>query len=100
VTEKYHYDESEDRLYVRHEEDLEPVVDNIKQVKQQWDGRGDTSLGYFVGTIPAVVWKEYCKVNGVSYHEFLNNNEHIHRIMNNPDYSKFRVFEGKIGNGN
>ena len=96
MKETYGYDELEDRLYVKQEEDVAPQLQAIKDVKQHWDGRGNTSMGYFVGTIPQGVILQYCQKVGVTYQEFMSNNEHIHRIMNNPDYKNFRVFEGKI----
>ena len=95
----YHYDAAENKDVIGRVQDCEPVVLEAKQHRDRTDGRGDTSLGYFVGTIPGVIIEQYMKQAGITYHEFMIDRTHIHRIMNDPDYSKFRVFEGNIGKG-
>lgn len=92
----YHYDAKENRDIIRRVQDCEPIVDEVKLIKETSDGRGDTSLGYHVGRIPAVIVEQYMKFAGITFHEFVINKDHIHRIMNNPDYKQFRIFEGKI----
>jgi len=93
----YHYDAQSNKDVFERVQDCEPIVKRVAEIKQQIDGRGDSSLGYFVGTIPAIIIEKYMKEVGVTYHEFMADRTHIHRIMNNPDYAKFRVWEGKLG---
>lgn len=92
----HHFDEKNNRDIIERVQDCEPVVQEVEEIKQLSDGRGDTSLGYFVGRIPGIIIEQYMKQAGITYHEFIVDKTHIHRIMNNPDYKKFRVFEGKI----
>lgn len=91
----YHRVEGGRDVYLR-EQDCEPIVNEVKRIKEVSDGRGDTSLGYFVGKIPGEIVEKYLQEKGVSYHDFIVNPEHVKRIMNNPDYKKFRIFEGKM----
>lgn len=95
----YHYDAQENKDIIERVQDCEPVIEEAALLRQQTDGRGDSSLGYFVGTIPGIIIEQYEKQVGITHHEFMIDRTHIHRIMNNPDYKKFRVFEGKIGKG-
>ena len=92
----YHYDALENRDVIERVQDCEPVVAEVAELKHRTDGRGDTSLGYHVGRIPGIVIEQYLKEAGITFHEFCIDNTHIHRIINNPDYKRFRVFEGKI----
>ena len=92
----YHYDAVENRDVIERVQDCEPVVQEIEEIKQLTDGRGDTSLGYHVGRIPGIVIEQYIKQVGITFHDFCVDTTHIHRIMNNPNYKKFRIFEGKI----
>ena len=95
----HYYDALENKDIFERVQDCEPVIKEIKEKKQFTDGRGDTSLGYHVGRIPGIIVEQYIKQAGITFHDFCTDTAHIHRIMNNPDYKKFRVFEGKIGKG-
>ena len=95
----YKYDAASNRDTIQRVQDCEPIIQEIKDKKQFSDGRGDTSLGYHVGRIPAIVVEQYLKHAGITFNEFCTDTAHIHRIMNNPDYKQFRIFEGKIGKG-
>ena len=95
----YHYDAQNNKDVFERVQDCEPIVKRAAEIKQQIDGRSDSSLGYFVGTIPGIIIEQYEKQAGITHHEFMTDRTHIHRIMNNPDYKKFRIFEGKIGKG-
>lgn len=99
ITTTYHFDEKENKDIIHRTQDFEPVILEAKRHREISDGRGKTSLGYHVGTIPALIVEQYMKFAGITYHEFMIDRTHIHRIMNNPDYKKFRVFEGRIGKG-
>lgn len=89
------YDEAEDKLIVKHEIYTAPIVDEIHAIKRDWDGRGDSSLGYFVGHIPHWVLQDYMNRTGVKYDEILNTDEHVKRILNDPEFKDLRVWEGK-----
>jgi len=96
ISTEYSHDWKTDTLHVKREQDCEPIVDEVARLKQVTDGRGDTSLGYFVGRIPAIIVEKYLTEMGVTYREFMQEDVHIKRIMNDPAYKKFRIFEGKM----
>lgn len=95
----YHYDALENKDVIERVQDCEPIVKEVEILKAQTDGRSNTSLGHFVGTIPGVIIEAYEKQMGITHHEFMIDRTHIHRIMDNPDFKKFRVWEGKLGKG-
>lgn len=92
----YHYDALENKDVIAVTQDCEPIVDEVKLLKQRTDGRGDTSLGYHVGRIPAAIINQYLKFAGVTFEEFCADNTHVMRIINNPELKRFRIFEGKV----
>ena len=96
MAKSYHYDDLHDRLTVHEVVDVEPVIEHVKAMREATDGRGNGALGYYVGTIPVIIIRQYLKEIGVTYAEFLRDPVHIENIMNNPDYSKFRVWQGRI----
>lgn len=91
----FKHDSSEDKDIIYREQDCEPIVKEVKAIKEVSDGRGKTSLGYFVGRLPAIIVEQYCNENNVSFQDFINDDTHVKRILNNPDFKKFRVWEGK-----
>lgn len=95
IKETYHYDDLTDTLTIASEQDCEPIIKEIERIKQVTDGRGNTSLGYFVGRIPDEIVKGYMREQGVSFEEFIKDETHVKRILNNPDFKKFRIFEGR-----
>ena len=94
MKERYVYDEIEDKLHVERTQDVEPVLEQVKIEKENI--REIPGLGYKVGTIPAIIVQQYCNEVGITYREFCIDQTHIKRIMNDPDYRKFRVWEGNF----
>ena len=94
IVERYHYDESGDKLIIERTQDVSPVLQQIKLERETI--KEVPGLGFKVGTIPGIIIEQYMKEHGVSYRDFIADDTHIHRIMNNPDYSRFRVWEGRI----
>jgi len=93
---RYHYDATHNKDIIERQQDCAPILKEIGDLKQVTDGRGDTSLGYHVGRIPAVIVEQYCAEMGITFHDFCTDTSHVHRILNNPDFKRFRVFEGRI----
>ncbi len=91
---KYH--SKDDALVIERVQDVAPVLESIKQHKELQTGKPVDGLGYYAGEIPAIVVEQYMKEVGITYNEFICNNVHITRIMNDPDYKRFRVWEGRV----
>lgn len=85
---------NENLLIVENKQDCEPIAEICARLRKE--GKTGTSEMYLVGTIPDVIVEKYCIEHGISNHEFCIDRTHIKRIMNNPDYAKFRVWEGQI----
>jgi len=92
----YHYDAQENKDIIERVQDVEPIIQEIEDIKEISDGRGNTSLGYFAGRIPGNIVEAYMNEFGVTFQDMIIDKTHIHRILNNPDFKKFRVFEGKV----
>ncbi len=76
--------------------DVEPIMDDVKAIKQVTDGRSKSGELYHVGRLPAIIVEAYCVKQKVSFSEFCSNPEHVRRILNDPDYKAFRIFEGQF----
>ena len=96
ISTHYHHNELTDSLTIERKQDASPIIQEVDEFKRVTDGRGDGVKGYFAGRIPAIIIEQYLKEVGVNFQEFIRDDTHIKRIMNNPDYKRFRVFEGRI----
>jgi hypothetical protein len=86
----------DDKLIFASTQDIEPLLNDIKAIKDITNGKSDSGDMYHVGTIPAIIVEKYCNEVGISFHDFIIDNTHIKRIVNDPDFARFRVWEGKL----
>ncbi len=90
------YHTQDDNLIIERVQDFGAVLKSVKQHKEVMSSKPVDGLGYYVGEIPGLVIEQYMKAHGVSYAEFINNDEHVNRIVKDPNYKDFRVWEGRI----
>lgn len=83
-------------LVVSRSADVEPIIDHCAALRQDSDGKSKSGELYHVGDIPYIVVEQYCNENGVTFTEFCRDDTHIKRILMNPDFSKFRVWQGRF----
>jgi hypothetical protein len=46
--------------------------------------------------IPLVFVEAYCNQNNILFSEFMENKEHIKRLVNDPALAHFRIWKGKL----
>lgn len=86
----------EGSLVIERFADVEPIIDHVQKLRQEGSGKSSSGEMYHVGDLPLIIAEKYCNEVGITFEEFMCNPEHITRIMNNPDYSRFRVWEGRV----
>ncbi|MCG7904402.1 MAG: hypothetical protein JAY60_18495 [Candidatus Thiodiazotropha weberae] len=82
------------RVYTRHVQDVEPLKQHVKQLRESH--KESPTMGVHVGKIPKVAIIEYMSRTGVSYHEFLNDDIHVKRILMDSDYKDLRIWMGRF----
>jgi hypothetical protein len=90
----FHYDEMEDRVTINRSEDVEPLLNRL--ASQRAEGYTGSADMKFVGTIPNIIVEKYLNEKGVSMQDFINDDIHIMRIMNDPEYKHLRVWQGRM----
>lgn len=90
----YHVDD-DDKLVIERKADAQPILDEIKQIKQVTDGKSKSGELYHVARIPAIVVEMYCNTVGITFREFLIDDTHITRLLNDSDYAHLRIWEGR-----
>lgn len=75
-------------------QDCEPFLEYAKAMHNEGH-HGSSDLRY-AAHIPDVIIEKYCNDNNLTFHEFINNRDHIKRICNDPSLSGFRIWKGRL----
>lgn len=75
-------------------QDCVPIAEEMKALHNA--GEFGSSDMKYCGRIPDVFVEKYCNDNGITYTEFLQNREHVRRLINDPALSHFRVWPGRV----
>lgn len=81
-------------LVVAQQQDVEPILEFCKA--QHNAGFHGSSEMRHVAEIPAIVVESYCQKAGITLHDFMSDQTHIRRILENPDNSLFRIWKGRL----
>lgn len=88
--------DSEGRLIVQRSHDVEPLLDHLAELRATTNGKSKSGELYHVGDLDPVVVEDYIKQAGITFQDFITDDAHIKRILMNPDFSKFRVWQGRF----
>ena len=87
--------EGADHTYqVLRTQDVEPILDYTKGMNAIGAGNGKELK--HAAELPSIVVENYMNVNGVSFHEILNNPIHVQRMCNDPALAAWRIWRGRI----
>lgn len=75
-------------------QDCTPIAERAKALHNE--GYHGSSEMKHAASIPMVIIEKYMNEQKISFEEFMGNQEHIRRVVNNPDNSVFRIWPGKI----
>lgn len=90
----YATDELTGDITIERRFDIAPVLEDINNLKSISDGKGQNF--WHIGKVPLGVIEKYCAEKGITYGEFLKNKDIARQFLTDPDYSKFRIYEGNI----
>ncbi len=92
VATKFHYDEQADRLYVERIQDVEPILNRNKALRNEasTNWQGDF---HHVASIPLVIIEKVKNETGV---DLLKDKAAMKRFLNDPDNKFLRTKPGRI----
>lgn len=96
VGKAYDFYHTDDIGNVVHEirQDVEPHLDHCAALRSI--GAVGSSEMRFAAHFPDAIVRNYCNQKGIDLVEFNRDRVHIRNMLQDPDLSKFRVWEGKI----
>lgn len=85
-----------EKLAIERIADVQPVLDEVAEIKKHTNGMSATREIAHVGRIPGIIIEQYCNEHGIDFYTFMNEDVHIHRILTDANYSRFRIWEGRL----
>jgi hypothetical protein len=74
----------------------QPILDDAARIRGITDGKSKSGEFYHVARLDPIVLEGYCIEKGITWHEFMTDDVHITRILNDPDYARFRIWGGRV----
>lgn len=75
-------------------QDCTAIVEETTRKRNE--GEHGTSEMRHAASFPEVLVEKYCNTNGIEFSEFMQNQVHVKRMLQDPALSYFRVWEGRV----
>lgn len=75
-------------------QDVEPILEEAKA--RQSAGLVGTADYWHMASLPAVLVEKYCNVHGITFAEFMANDDHVRAMVNDPALAHFRIHAGRM----
>ena len=83
-----------DDLVVTSSQQCTPIAEFAKAMHNEgFHGSGEMK---FAANIPDIFIEKYCQDNGITFGEWMSNQDHIRRMLNDPALAHFRIWKGKV----
>lgn len=93
--ETFHYD-SDGTVHIAKKKDVSKIIEANKIQMNNQPTRFTHETMNHVARIDVTAIEIWCKARGVSYGEFMANNDHLKSFLNDPDNAAWRTRKGKI----
>ena len=81
-------------MTVERTQDCNPFLDFAAEMRKA--GNVGSSEMRYAMSIPNVIVEHYCNKRGILFSEFMQNPVHVKNLVNDPDFKKLRIWEGRI----
>jgi hypothetical protein len=92
VSTRFHFEDG--KMVTQRTQDCTPIAERAKALHNE--GIHGSSDMKHAASIPMVIVESYCNLHNIEFSEFMQNKEHIKRLCNDPNFSHFRVWPGRL----
>lgn len=85
---------SDNGLTIQRVQDVEPILDGTHA--RRIAGMTGSSEMRHAASLPMVVVEAYCNDKGITFQEFMADQQHVKCMLNTPELRAFRVWEGRV----
>lgn len=90
----FYHSDSDGNVIHEIKQDVEPHLDHCAEMRS--NGMFGSSEMRLAASYPDAVIRTYCNNKGIDLEEFNRDRVHIRNMLQDPDLSKFRIWQGKI----
>jgi hypothetical protein len=73
----------------------DPYIENAARLRADGGGKKDKDI-WHAAHFPEVVVEKYCNTAGITFAEFIQNREHVRRMIQDPALAAFRIVGGRL----
>ena len=92
ISTRFHFEDG--KMVTQRTQDCTAIAEHAKSLHNE--GHHGSSEFRHAASIPAVIVESYCNLHGIDFSEFIQNKEHVKRLCNDPAFSHFRIWPGKL----
>jgi hypothetical protein len=81
-------------MTVNRMQDVEPHMEHAARLRSA--GMVGSPEMRHAAILPNALVEAYLNDHGITLHEFVVNPEHLRRMLNSPEFSNFRIWQGKV----
>ncbi|GJH31441.1 hypothetical protein CBA19CS91_01810 [Paraburkholderia hospita] len=90
---RFHYAPETDTTAIERIQDCTPIAEHAKALHNA--GIHGSSEVRHAAQIPFVLIERYCNDRGITFEEWMQNEEHIAAMLNDPALADFRIWKGR-----
>jgi len=91
---RFHYAPSTDTMAIERVQDCTPIADLTKELHNA--GIHGSSEWKHAAKVPNVIIERYCDLKGITFEEWMGNEEHMRAVLNDSALADFRIWPGKV----
>ena len=84
----------DDKLVIERAERFDGLLDTCKAMHNE-GLHGDKDMPLYAH-VPGVLVEDYCNRNGITFRDFMCDQAHVKRFLNDPAIAHFRVAPGRV----
>ncbi|QLG87649.1 hypothetical protein HQ393_04925 [Chitinibacter bivalviorum] len=89
--------DADDKLTIVRTQDVEGILETAKR-KAREGIHGSKDMRH-AASFPMVLVEKYCQRTSITFAEFMREPKHAQAMLNDPDLSGFRIYQGREGRG-
>lgn len=89
---RFHFEDG--KMVTQRTQDCTPIAEHAKALHNE--GHHGSDDFKHAAKIPFLFIEDYCNRNNLLFSEFMNNKEHMKRLLNDPAIEHFRIWKGRV----
>jgi hypothetical protein len=85
----------DDEIVICRSQDVGPALERAKALHNAGSHWSKDREYAHAMSIPEVLVEDYCNKHGITLREWLNDEQHIARMLSDPDLSNLRIWKGR-----